>query len=256
MDQDLRELYAEIARLTKEIRANNDRVSEALRYYKEQETWSDVALAVWISSTDTERPFSPTHVTDSSTGFIAELQRTGQASTTIGTQARASDPYSTELLPVSDLSPIYAAERSKLTRIFACAFDTTRDPAGTGQDALTIAEIVASLGTTRAYMQTGYLNGQIAFFQPNFFRPMIFVDKTPIIYGNLQRSEITQAHAGHLSIGIPNPWFSEVNVNIGKINKDTLHAYAQMEQYISGVAKFQRYTCYIAAEFLLGGTVK
>lgn len=232
-----------------------ERIDRYLRLKEEQETWRELAMGIWISCTDPASPWSSDHVTDAPTGFISELQKTGQASSELGTQVHSADPYTTELMPVADLDPLYDAERVKLVRVFACAFDTTI-AGGTGQDAAVYAEIIASLSTDRAYMQSAVKNGQITFFQPNFFRPQIYVAKNPVLYGNTARAHVAKGHQGHLSIGLPNPWWTEPNINLGKVQRDGIRVFAQMAQWMTAQQKQQRYACYVAAEFLLGGTAR
>lgn len=230
-----------------------ERIDRYLRLKEEQETWRELAMGIWISCSDTSDPWSSSHVANSPTGYIDELQSVGQASTSPGSQVHSNDPYTTELMPVADLDPLYDAERVKLVRVFACAFDTTI-AGGSGQDAAVYAEIIGSLSTDRAYMQSAVKNGQITFFQPNFFRPQIYVAKNPVLYGNTARAHISKGHQGHLSIGLPNPWWTEPNINLGKVQRNSIKVFAQMAQWMITQQKYQRYACYVAAEFLLGGT--
>lgn len=247
------DLIDQLARVSEKLDRVSDSVQEAARLYVESERWSETALGIWISTTDTSKEFSASHIADSPFGFATELARTGQASATPGTASRQPDPYTIELLPVADLDPVYSADRVKLRRTFFCAFDPTLNPAGAGQNATAIAEIIASKGGDRALLQSDYRFAQIGFWQPNFFRPILLCNNNPVVYGNLARAEVDKGHQGHLSVGIPNPWWSECDVHLGKVQSKGLRAFAQMGQIIPTAQLIQRYTVYMVAEFQLGG---
>lgn len=235
-------------KLTKRL----DRVS---RFLEESETWQALECGIWISNSDPTRPWDKDFVDNTDIGMIEALQKAGQAATTLGTKARATSPYSTELMPVASLQGIYDAQRVKLFRLWCGAIDTTLVGGGTGQDAATIANMMATLTTDRAYMQSLYRYGQIVTWQPNWFRPQMYVNKSPVIYPGLADSEVSSGHLGHLSIGLPQPWFTEPNIHLGKLPPDSLSVYAQAAQYEGAAAKFQRYAVMVVAEFLVGGSL-
>lgn len=227
-------------------------LDEALLYYNQSQTFTSAAMGIWVSSTDPSQIWNDSYIANNPTGYVDELQRTGQAAPTVGTEVHQVQPYTTELLPVADLSPVYDAARVMIKSATFLSIDTTR-LGGLGQDPSTYAALVGTIGTDRALMQSMYQNGQIAHWQPNWFRPMIRLDSQDILYGNLRNSESPKGHQGHLSIGLPLPWgVDNLDLHLGSIKGKTLRVYAQVAQYIAATARWQR-SCILAyVDFRLG----
>jgi hypothetical protein len=226
-------------------------IHRAAWLYASDQQWTGTAAGIWVSSTDPDGTWNPNYIPNTPEGYLAEAQRTGQANAAVGSDEHRAAPYTRELLPVADLSAVYQAERVKIKSVFFCAFDTTA-AGGTGQDPSTVTAITGTIGTDRAYMQSLYRNGQIAHFQPNWFRPIVRIGTNDVLNGNLRNSESPKGHQGHLSIGMPNPWAADVDIHVGSLKGQSIRVYAQMAQHIAATNLWQRYMCYAMIDFRIG----
>jgi hypothetical protein len=214
----------------------------------------DTVLAMFMSSTEYTAPFTDTHITNEYYGYYNELLATGQASTTgPGTPTLQASPYPTLLRPVTDLNPIYSAQRVFLESLEYYAYDPTLTGAA-GQEAAVISAIYASKATDDAYLQSFYRNGLIANFQPNFFRPIFSIDDQNVFTGIQSSNFGNKNNKGDLSIGLPLNKCFEFYRDYSKVKR--IRAYGGCSQIVdvSGTKYYQRYPILCLATFWLGSS--
>ncbi|HVZ39941.1 MAG TPA: hypothetical protein VHI13_11735 [Candidatus Kapabacteria bacterium] len=186
-------------------------------------------IAKFFSSTDTSREPSPAHIPDTADGYVTEMERLGQSTSTIGTAKLQYDvasglPYPTRLRPVTDLSPLIGRATVRLVSVMFQAYDTVI-AGGTGQDATTGATLTDTVtpgtsgySSTGSYMQSRFRNSVVGGWQPNWFRPKLLIDGRAVFFRTIAVTSLG-SHAGDLSIGLTLPWCWRGDCTIGRITK-------------------------------------
>lgn len=215
-------------------------------------------IALFSSTVDTGSEFAPLHVADTPLGYLTELEKAGQHATSPGSVSVAESPYSTRLRPNSDLENIYAMRGRPciIESVLFYAIDaTTATPTltepisgNTYQDATVVGDMITSQSTDMdANVASHFRNALVGNWQPNFFRPALYVNGVNIL-ANLTGSHLVdttgiRAHRGDLSIGLPLPFELDLAMEFPNgIAK--LEAHAQLIQIIPNTASARKYVRY------------
>ncbi len=215
--------------------------------------YPDTFVAKFISSTDVNSPFSPSHIDDTHDGYYAELAACGQAATTPGSHSLIPTPYPTRLRPLTDLTKIFKADRVFIDKIEVFGYDTTNADYTSGddpvQDADTLTAIYNSKSTNDAYPQSMYRNGMHMNWQPNYCNPAFYIDNGKnLLDFTHQADPVFGSPKADSSIGYPVPYCFDLQRELGKI-KD-IRAYGQIAQKVG--TKYQRYVLLMLVTFWLG----
>lgn len=229
------------------------------------EYWEASISVPFISTTDPSRPMNYNFIDpNGTTGMVNNLidctqqfDADGFETFDVASAAVASGgSYSFDLLPLADLGDLYAAKEVLLKSVFFAVIDSTYDD---GSD--TWNNIINSLSTDRAYMQSQFAYASLPMFIPNFLRPVVYVNNDARWGGNLKNSELkdpaypnksVKNNRGHKTVGVPHPYESDnLNIYLGSIKQDQLRVTAMAGQYV--VDKIQRYPVYAHLEFLVRG---
>lgn len=224
--------------------------------------YPETMVAIFLSSTadstikTAQQYFN--FIPDSPSGYLTELQRTGQASVIPGTTSKSAvnnNPYSIELRPVTDLTDIFNAQDSYLSKLEYYAFNTIV-PNGTGQNGDVVDDIYNSRANNNMYAQSYFNNGMMpVVWQPNYFRPQFYINNNTLIRGISQTNYSDKLNQGDYSIGLPLPYCYSLDQPVGKV--DSMKATAQLAQFVGGVGDppvdyFQRYPIMCVATFYFG----
>lgn len=152
-------------------------------------------------------------IEDSHSGIIKELERLCNTSNL---------PIERYLRPISETSILFEAKECYLEKIEFFAYDTTILN-GEGQNEETTLALYQSKTTDDAFAQSSYRYSLMPInFQPNFFRPKMFINGVNLLRGMAANNKADSA------IGIPLPYCYERYLNIGKVNSIEIYAaYAQ-----------------------------
>lgn len=154
-------------------------------------------------------------------------------------------PTVRELRPISNLEMVQNAGEAFLEKLQFTAIDVT-NPNSLLQDADTIAAIIASKTSSKAYAQSQYKNGAMPVnFQPNFCHPVLTID------GKVTIPALNTAPGyPELGIGISVPTCLDINLPLGKVQDISfISAFAQ---FIAETAKYQNYPLIVQATFWVG----
>lgn len=165
---------------------------------------------LFMSTVDPNEEFSFTHVDNTVTGYVTELERCAQSSDVMGTQRVQTNPYSTRLMPVSNQDDVLQIETGVLLEeVLFIGFDATLS-GSIYQNADNNTAIEGSqTSVSDAYVASHFRNGVHGNWQPNYCRPEIRVNSIPIL--TMGDSHVTdpvtggRGHMGHLSIGVVLP---------------------------------------------------
>ncbi|MBS1562365.1 MAG: hypothetical protein JSS89_12230 [Bacteroidetes bacterium] len=199
-----------------------------------------VRVSLFASVTDTNDAFSFSHVANQPDGYVTELQKCAQSSTAMGTEALIPEPYSTRLMPVSDMSEVLAAATGVLLEsIEFVGYDGTL-VGSSDQNADNNTAIDSSQSSALdAYMASHFRGGIVGNWQPNYCRPVVRVNGMSVL--DMMGSEIQDAatlqrnHLGHLSIGIPLPFGLEYYREFDRVTK--VEVYGGLAQWIATSAE-------------------
>ncbi len=166
---------------------------------------------LFVSTVDPNEEFDYAHVANTPTGYVTELERCGQSSSSMGTKQVRTSPYSTRLMPISPQDDVLNIETGvMLEQATFIGYDATL--AGSPfQNAMNNAAIEASQSSSvDAYVASHFRFGITGNWQPNYCRPEIRIDGVTIL--SMGDSQIinpateTRAHLGHMSIGVALPY--------------------------------------------------
>lgn len=202
---------------------------------------------LFMSSTQATAVQTDTFIANSASGYATELEATGQAAATVGTERLQATPYSTRLRPLTDLQGVYTKNESLLLNLNFWVYDTTLE-GSVVQDAATLASIYASRSANDAFAQSPFINSMVGGWQPNFFRPAFRVNGRNVLMGLHASAFGTNANAGDLSIGVPMPCCFQPRLSFGG-GISSIDVAAQAAQKVG--AMFQRYAVLCLAEFLI-----
>jgi hypothetical protein len=220
-----------------------------------------LVVCKFLSSTDTSRSPSPSHIPSTADGYITELERLAQATPGTGSAQLQYDvglglPYSTRLRPLFDMRPLIGRRNVRLVAMTFQAIDTGVS-GGTGQDTTTNATIADSItpgsagySPNGAYMQSRFRNAVIGGWQPNWFRPRVLVDGRSVFFRTIETTSLGSS-AGDLSIGLTLPWCWRGDCALGRVSQG-IEVYAGAWQRVDnggGDIKYIRYA--IDCEMLL-----
>jgi hypothetical protein len=232
-----------------------------------RELYPQTCPVLFLSSTETQTESQTPYnfIPNTPDGYLTELEELGQASVSPGTTSKSetgNNPYSIYQRCLSDISPIINAQNVMLHKLEWFAFDTTQNPAGTGQDQAVITEIINSRTTDKILAQSNYNNALLPVVsQPNGFRPQILINGKPVLLG-LQSSSYENPttkdknNLGDLSIGFPIPYTYCVDQELGKVQ--TIQSFGQVYQIVNDGSDnlYQRYPVLTIATFWLGSSNK
>ena len=204
---------------------------------------------LFVSSNEIVHPQTDAHITDAYTGYITELQNLGQAATAPGSRDMVASPYPTRMRCLTDMEEIKKAKQVLVEKIEFSPIDSMLD-AGTGQDTATVAAIRNSRTGNSIYGQSMFRNGIPNNWQPNWFRPEVWVNGINIL-GNIKINYFKSTNKGDLSFGFRCPKCFDKWMLFGEIKK--FEIFAQLVQYIpdSSGNKFQRYPLMAEVTFRL-----
>lgn len=217
--------------------------------------YPETVVALFMSTTETATDVTEAqrnaHITNSHDGYLSELEKLGQASTSPGGTAKVTDPYTSELRPVTDLSRIYGAADVMLDTVEFFAYDTTLD-GSEEQDSDTLTAIHNSRTANDIIPQSYYKNTLLSLnWQPNGFRPNVLIDGRPIVKGIDASAFENGNNSGDLSIGLPLPYCLDYNRELGQVQDIKVHG--QVSQKIG--EKYQRYPVLCKLTFWIGSGV-
>lgn len=225
------------------------------------ETFPKRYKVLFMSTTanSTELLTPSTFIPNTSDGYLTELERLGQAGTSVGTSKSdnvGNNPYSINQRCLSDQSSLLNGPNVLLRKIEWFAYDTTLNPAGTGQTQSVITKIVNSKTTDDILAQSGYKNGMMPIaYQPNYFRPELYINGINVLEGLASSDYGTKKNLGDLSIGLPLPYCEDFNSEVGIINQP-ITSYAQVAQLVdvAGVPYYQRYPVLTVVTLSIGNS--
>lgn len=175
-------------------------------------------------------------ITDTLEGIIEEMQKLGETSV---------KPVVREFIAVSDLSSIFQAQKVFVEKIQFYGYDV-KELGGQNQTDATFNEIIASRNNDLVIPQSNYIRSLLPVnFQPNHFRPNVFIDGKPILTHETKKELPVALNA----IGYNMPKCFEINLPVGKVNRiDILSALAQRID----VAKYINYFMVCEITFWVG----
>lgn len=207
-----------------------------------------VRVTVFVSTTDTADSFDYAHVANAVDGYVTELEKCAQSSDVMGTDALTAEPYSTRLMPVSDMSEIFSqADGVLLESIEFVGYDGTSIGSAFQNAANNTAIDSSQSSALDAYMASHFRGGIVGNWQPNYCRPVVRINGQSVL--DLSGSEVQDVvtlqrnHLGHLSVGIPLPFGMEYFREFERITK--IEVSAGLAQWIAtsaeAVKKLVRY---------------
>lgn len=171
-----------------------------------------VRIGLWMSTTDdSSNGFNYNHVANAVDGYVTELEKCNQSAALMGTRAKVTSPYSTELMPLVDLTELLTAQEGALLEsIEFVGYDGTRIGSAHQNAANNSAIDTSQSSTLDAYMGSHFRGGIIGNHQPNYCRPTVLVNDV-IVFDTGDSAVKNMAtdlrgHLGHMSIGLPLPF--------------------------------------------------
>lgn len=215
------------------------------------ERYPQVRDLLFMSTIDPNQTFDFAHVPNTVDGYVTEMQRCGQSATEMGTAAVRVNPYSTRLMPVSDLNNVLGPASAGgnggalLESVLFLGYDSTLS-GSVHQDADNNTAITSSQSSaTDAYVASHFRNGVMGNWQPNYCRPEVTVNGQRLL--TLGSSHIVDtagasAHLGHLSIGVALPYAVHFYRHFPTLT--SIEVFAGLAQWIAtspSAAKLKRY---------------
>lgn len=172
-------------------------------------------------------------IANTADGMIAELQRLCSST---------DEPIERRMRPLSNLDLIMNQSSVFMEKIEFFAFDTTII-GGAGQDDTITNALYTSKTTNDVYAQSGFRNAMQAInFQPNFFRPKIWINGTNLLRG---MDTFGSNAIADRAIGLPLPYCYERNFEIGHLK--SIHLQAKYAQKVEN--KYLNYPLVAVATF-------
>lgn len=199
-----------------------------------------IRTLLFASTTDTTvMGFSYDHVPNAVDGYVTEMERCSQSSSEMGTRSVRTNPYSTRMRPLSDMSDILTAEDGVLLEaVEFVGYDGTRI-GSPDQNADNNAAIEASqTSVLDAYMASHVRAGILGNWQPNYCRPSIYIDDLDVL--NMADSSVvdpvsgTSGHLGDMSVGIPLPFVLHYYREFTRVRK--VNVFGGLAQWIGSSA--------------------
>jgi hypothetical protein len=215
-------------------------------------------ICIFGSTVDPTSGLVASFVTDADTGYVVELEKTGQHATGPGSAVFVENPYTTMLRPNSDLNDLYLRKGQDMLieSVLFFAVDATKvtptlmQPVAATeyQDPVVVADMITSQSTVMdANYASHFRNSMIGNWQPNWFRPSLFVNGRNIL-ANISKSQFagtggSKNHRADMSIGLALPFSLDLALEI-KGGITSIEAHGQVVQYIAQTAQARKYVRY------------
>jgi len=221
--------------------------------YEYRRKYPNNLYMMWISDPTGNDPQSYSGIADTNIGALDLLEKMGQGVTSPGEKKvqAAPNPYTTQLMPITDDRRVYDKQKIFLEKIEIFPIDTTLTGSA-NQTAGVLTEIYNSKATDDAYAQSLYRHSPVNFWQPNFCRPEFWIDGRNYLDG-FQNALSGSINKGIMSIGIPLPFCFDVNMELNQVKE--IKAYGQLAQIVALAGPtyyYQRYGLQVLATFWTG----